>query len=208
MEPSKQFEGYETPFSDQTASLSVAKGGHVVAVGFDKPWQYNTPYSDKEYKSNYENARAGEQLPLFEHIYKPGKIDTLYSTGDPMLVVKALGVLHKRYGMMEHSDNLSSHSSKLVQHATDVGLVEENEDNPYALDTNTMDKARGSQIAEREHKENEISYQTQFFPGARTVSEQEFEAGGDHIKNYLRGIRRGRFKPKETPSNQLTLPGM
>lgn len=106
---------------------------------------------------------------------------------------------HRKYGDLTASSDLSEHSSRMVEHARDLGLpVKTHEDNPYAEVTNDYGFNDYENLAHLP------------FTGVRGVSEipaHEIKASKQHYKD-IRGITK---KPKVHMGPQFVqpqLPGM
>jgi hypothetical protein len=169
-------------------------GGAVVQVKPGVPEKYSVPEKGPEgdYDRGILKRRTyyGDTIPMFSvKEKKPAQIDWLASTPEhshlvgPLLGLAAKHVADNGWDL-SYSDDLSEDSSKVVQHALKLGLVQPNPGNPDAEPTN--------QIASDEHlRPDFIDRALGRVRSQQGTKEVDPSEGSEYIRQKLRSSRSG-----------------
>lgn len=92
------------------------------------------PTTESQRESIFHRTPRGQQIPMFEHHYYPGKAEVEYASGTeagrihfPILLAIAQNDFNKINRTLVPSKDLSPHSLKLTEHLAKRGLVNEND---------------------------------------------------------------------------------
>jgi hypothetical protein len=154
-----------------------------------------------DYAKSISKLREGTSQ-LFTHAPARAVVDQAYSHSSMRATVPIMAsYIHKKYGTLEASDNLSEHSARMVEHARQLGLpVQLNDSSDYVDVTNDIDFDDEENVAPRINHLN----------NARELTPEEIRGAKEHYKE-LRGLKR---TAPQAPKNigpqftQLQLPGM
>ena len=163
---------------------------------------YHTPASEQPTydETNPDVPNRGTPTQLFTHTPAETEVVSAFSHSKMRGTLPIMAsYLHKKYGDLTASSDLSEHSSRMVEHAQRLGLpVKTHEDNPHAEITNDFDFNDYDNL-------RHIPYTK--VRGVTEIPEHEIKASKKHYKD-IRGIIK---KPKSHMGPQFTqpqLPGM